>query len=91
MINELERALRSSGQAALLIVERRGEDGLTVLSSPMMSTQQAARYIGVGRNQFRELVERGRIKARGSGHRKYHQVDLDRYLQGEAKRKGIVS
>lgn len=80
-----------AGAKGILIIERssahedreEAEPGsrITALLSPMLSTQAAADYVGVGANRFRALVSAGRIAKRGFNTRRpFHVEDLDSYL-----------
>lgn len=85
-LEELERSNLGSIRAGAVrqvpfngvvrIAEER-DGSLSLLHSPMMNRQEAARYVGLGLNQF----DKAGIRKRGTGHRGYHRADLDVFLE----------
>lgn len=69
------------GHTTFLVAPDGDGKSITVKQSPMMTKQAAAEYVGVGLNQFLELVRDESIRKRGTGHRPYHIDDLDDYLE----------
>lgn len=63
-------------------VNKKGEQEITMMQSPMMTKEEACTYVGLGINAFDERVNNGTIHKRGETKNvPYHIDDLDEYLE----------
>ena len=72
-----------SGRLVVSISSRTdGTSEVVLMSSPMMSRDEARNYVGLGLNIFSERVNDGTIRKRGeTNNRPFHKDDLDEYLE----------